>query len=170
MQTTIKDQYDAALPGNLVVLPSFRGSAEVESCRAGDAIAPGDAVKLGDGTDSSVLPMAAADDAKLAYGVAVRSHSNFPLTPNITTGDGAYPVSKNSNIGIAVGGPIWVAVKAGQTPKKGDLAAPAARNATTGYMEWVVLASGQSKFRFDSTVKQGGVAQIRVESGALLGE
>ena len=43
MQTTIKDDFDAGLPGDLAVLPSFRSSARVTSRRAGGEVAPGDA-------------------------------------------------------------------------------------------------------------------------------
>lgn len=171
MQTEIKSQYDAGAPGDLVTLPSFTSAAKVESCRSGGVIYPGDGVKLGgDGSDSTVVPMSTTDDASLLYGVAVRAHSNMPTMPNFGDGSNAYPVSANSNIGIDVDGTIYVAVKSGQTPKKGDLAAPTGRNATTNYMEWGVITTGQTAAKFDSGILPGGVAKLLVVEGALLGK
>lgn len=170
MQTTIKSQYDAGSPGDLVILPSFNSAAKVESCRAGGPIAPGDAVKLETGADSSVIALEAADDASIAYGVAVSAHSNMPTMPAFGNAGTAFAVSKNSNQGIVTNGPICVAVKSGQTPKRDDLAKPVGRNSTTGFMEWGVATSGQSRFKFASPVLPGGIAHVMVIEGALLGK
>lgn len=169
MQTDIKREYDAASPGNVAVLPSFRGSAEVMSCRAAADIYPGDAVKLLDGTDTSIIPMLDVDDASVAYGIATRSHSNFPFTPQITSGHTESPVTKNSTQGVVINGPIWVKLAAGANPKIGDLAIPTERN-INGSMQWAVATAGQSRFVFAGVRQNGGVAIVRVESGALLGE
>jgi hypothetical protein len=170
MQTVIKSQYDAGAPGDLVVLPSFNSAAKVESCRAGAAIYPGDAVKLVDGADSSVVPLESTDDVTVAYGVAISAHSNMPAMPTFGSNDTAFGVSANVPQGIVTNGPVCVAVASGETPKKGLLATPTGRNDISGFMEWGVLATGQSLFRFDSPVLQGGVAHIIVVEGALLGK
>ncbi|MNB60015.1 Bacterial Ig-like domain (group 2) [compost metagenome] len=170
MQTVIKSQYDAGKPGDLVVLPSFKSAATVESCRAGAAVFPGDAVKLVDGNDSSVVPLEDTDDVTVAYGVAVSAHSNMPAMPSFGNNDTAYGVSANVPQGVVTNGPICVAVKSGEAPNKKALAKPLGRNATTGFMEWGVAATGQSRFRFDSGVLNGGVAYIVVVDGALLGK
>ncbi|TNV17873.1 Ig domain-containing protein [Buttiauxella sp. B2] len=172
MQTEIKSDYDAGLPGQLAVLPSFNSAAKVRSCRAGGLIYAGDAVKLGT-TDNSVVAWASTDDVTLICGVAVRSHSNFGMTPTRTYGaTSAYAVDANSSQGICEDGPIYVALKSGQTPKNGDLAVPIGRNATSNVMEWGVLAAdgGQTRAKFTTSALLGGVAIIQVVDGALLGK
>ena len=172
MQTEIKTEYDAGLPGQLAVLPSFNSAAKVRSCRAGGLIYPGDAVKLGD-TDNTVVALEAADTADMVCGVAVRSHSNFGMTPTRTYGaTSAYAVDANSVQGACEDGPIYVALKSGQTPKNGDLATPMGRNATSNVMEWGVLAAdgGQTRAKFITGALTGGVAIIQLTDGALLGK
>ncbi|HEY3591928.1 MAG TPA: Ig-like domain-containing protein [Buttiauxella sp.] len=172
MQTEIRNDYDAGLPGQLAVLPSFNSAAKVDSCRAAGLIYAGDAVKLG-ATDNSVEAWEATDDVSLFRGVAVRSHSNFGMTPTRTYGaTAAYAVDANSPQGVCKDGPIFVAVKSGQAPKNGDLAAPIGRNATSNVMEWGVLAAdaGQTRAEFKTGILPGGVAIIQVTDGALLGK
>ncbi|MGK0743573.1 Ig-like domain-containing protein [Yokenella regensburgei] len=172
MQTEIRDDYDAGLPGQLAVLPSFNSAAKVRSCRAGGLIYAGDALKLGN-TDNTVLAMEDADDASLMCGVAVRSHSNFGMSPTRTYGaTSAYAVDANSPQGACEDGLIFVALKAGQTPENGDLAKPLGRNATTNVMEWGVMAadSGQTRAKFVTGIQTGGVAVVQLTDGALLGK
>lgn len=170
MQTEIKTEYDAGLPGQLAVLPSFNSAAKVRSCRAGGSIYPGDAVKPGS-TTNSVVALEAGDAAELMCGVAVRSHSNFGMKPVRTYGaeTSAYAVDENSSQGACEDGPIYVALKAGQNPKYGDLAAPIGRNVKSSIMEWGVLATGQTRAKFITGALPGGVAIIQVFEGALLG-
>ncbi|BBR58934.1 Ig-like domain-containing protein [Klebsiella sp. WP4-W18-ESBL-05] len=169
MQTTIKDDFDAGLPGDLVVLPSFRSSARVSSRRAGGEVAPGDAVKLTSGNDSTVVALADADAATDAIGVAVGAHSNMPATPGFGSNVKIGVVTINCPIGIVEHGPIRVAVKSGDLPKVGDLAIPKGRNTTTGYMEWGVAgADEKTRFRFDTPVQRGGTAVVIVTDGDVL--
>ncbi|WFZ22211.1 Ig-like domain-containing protein [Citrobacter portucalensis] len=172
MQTEIKTEYDAGLPGQLAVLPSFNSAAKVRSCRAGGLIYAGDALKLGD-TTNSVEALETGDTADMICGVAVRSHSNFGMTPTRTYGaTSAYAVDANSLQGSCEDGPIYVALKSGQAPKNGDLATPMGRNATSNVMEWGVLAadSGQTRAKFITGALTGGVAIIQLTDGALLGK
>lgn len=172
MQTDIKTDYDAGLPGQLAVLPSFNSAANVRSCRAGGLIYAGDALKLGD-TDNGVVALEDDDTADMVCGIAVRSHSNFGMTPTRTYGaTSSYAVDANSAQGSCEDGPIYVALKSGQTPKNGDLATPMGRNATSNVMEWGVLAAdgGQTRVQFKTGVLQGGVAIVQVYDGALLGK
>ncbi|GJK95332.1 MULTISPECIES: Ig-like domain-containing protein [Klebsiella] len=169
MQTTIKDDFDAGLPGDLAVLPSFRSSARVTSRRAGGEVAPGDAVKLTSGNDSTCVALPDDGDVTDAIGIAVTAHSNMPATPGFGSNTRIGVVTINCPIGIVENGPIRVAVKAGASPKVGDLAVPKGRNATTGYMEWGVAASGdKSRFRFESPTQRGGTAIVMVIDGELL--
>lgn len=172
MQTEIKTGYDAGLPGQLAVLPSFNSAAQVRSCRAGGLIYAGDAVKLGD-TDNSVVALEDGDTADMVCGVAVRSHSNFAMTPGRVYGaNAAYAVDANSPQGVCEDGPVYVALKSGEAPKNGDLATPIGRNATTNVMEWGVLAAdgGQTSAKFKTGPLPGGVAIIQMTNGALLGK
>ncbi|WP_310607094.1 Ig-like domain-containing protein [Buttiauxella brennerae] len=172
MQTEIKTDYDAGLPGQLAVLPSFNSAAKIDSCRAGGLIYAGDAVKLGT-TDNSVIAWESTDDVTLVRGVAVRSQSNFGMTPTRTYGaTAAYAVDANSSQGVCKDGPIYVAVRSGQAPKNGDFAVPMGRNDTSNVMEWGVLtgATGQTRAEFKTGVLAGGVAIIQVTDGALLGK
>ncbi|HEY2452874.1 MAG TPA: Ig-like domain-containing protein [Scandinavium sp.] len=172
MQTEIKTDYDAGLPGQLAVLPSFNSAAKVRSCRAGGLIYAGDALKLGS-TDNSVVALEDGDTADMICGVAVRSHSNFGMTPTRTYGaTSAYAVDANSAQGSCEDGPIYVALKSGQAPKNGDLATPMGRNATSNVMEWGVLAAdgGQTRAKFITSALTGGVAIIQITDGALLGK
>lgn len=172
MQTEIKRDYDAGLPGQLAVLPSFNSAAKVDSCCAGGLIYAGDAVKFGT-TDNSVIAWEATDDVTLVRGVAVRSHSNFGMTPTRTYGaTAAYAVDESSSQGVCKDGPIYVAVRSGQAPVNGDLAVPLGRNATSNVMEWGVLAgeTGQTRAEFKTGVLSGGVAIIQITDGALLGK
>lgn len=171
MQTEIKTDYDAGTPGQLAVLPSFNSAAKVRSCRVEGVIYPGDAVKLGSTTNSIKPYDAATDTSDLFTGVAVRSHINFPMAPTLGYGPGNnYPLNTNSPQGACEDGPIWVAVKAGQSPKNGDLAAPTGRNATTNVMEWGVITTGQTRAKFVTGVLPGNVAAIQLTDGALLGK
>lgn len=172
MQTEIKTEYDAGLPGQLAVLPSFNSAAKVRSCRAGGLIYAGDALKPGD-TDNTVVALETGDTADMVCGVAVRSHSNFGMTPTRTYGaTSAYAVDANSPQGCCEDGPIYVALKSGQTPKNGDLATPMGRNATSNVMEWGVLAAdgGQTRAKFITGALTGGVAIIQLTDSALLGK
>lgn len=166
MQTTIKSDFDAGLPGDLAVLPSFRSSARVESHRAGGDIAPGDAVKLTSGNDSTVVALPDNGEATDSIGIAVGAHSNMPAMPDFGSNVKIGVVTVNCPIGIVEHGPIRVAVKSGESPKVGDLAEPKGRNTTTGYMEWgVVGSSDKSRFRFATTVQRGGTAVVMVTDG-----
>ncbi|EPN4102934.1 Ig-like domain-containing protein [Enterobacter hormaechei] len=166
MQTTIKSDFDAGLPGDLAVLPSFRSSARVESHRAGGDIAPGDAVKLTSGNDSTVVALPDNGEATDSIGIAVGAHSNMPAMPGFGSNVKIGVVTVNCPIGIVEHGPIRVAVKSGESPKVGDLAEPKGRNTTTGYMEWgVVGSSDKSRFRFATTVQRGGTAVVMVTDG-----
>ncbi|EHA1940979.1 hypothetical protein JKH05_004676, partial [Salmonella enterica] len=78
MQTTIKSDFDAGSPGDLATLPSFRSSARVTSRRAGGEVAPGDAVKLTSGNDSTCVALPDGGDVTDAIGIAVAAHSNMP--------------------------------------------------------------------------------------------
>lgn len=171
MQTEIKNDYDAGIPGQLAVLTSFNSAAKVRSCRVEGVIYPGDAVKPGS-TTNSVVPWDAATDApEDVTGVAVRAHTNMPMRPTLGYGAGNnYPVDTNSPVGACEDGPIYVAVKAGEAPVYGDLAEPLARNATTNVMEWGVLAAGQTRAKFVTGVLPGNVAIIQIVDGALLGK
>lgn len=169
MQTTIKSDFDAGLPGDLAVLPSFRSSARVESHRAGGDIAPGDAVKLTSGNDSTVVALPDNGDATDSIGIAVGAHSNMPAMPGFGSNVKIGVVTVNCPIGIVEHGPIRVAIKSGESPKVGDLAEPKGRNTTTGYMEWgVVGSSDKSRFRFATTVQRGGTAVVMVTDGDSL--
>lgn len=169
MQTTIKSDFDAGLPGDLAVLPSFRSSARVESHRAGGDIAPGDAVKLTSGNDSTVVALPDNGEATDSIGIAVGAHSNMPAMPGFGSNVKIGVVTVNCPIGIVEHGPIRVAVKSGESPKVGDLAEPKGRNTTTGYMEWgVVGSSDKSRFRFATTVQRGGTAVVMVTDGDSL--
>ncbi|HCB1742892.1 MULTISPECIES: Ig-like domain-containing protein [Citrobacter] len=166
MQTTIKGDFDAGLPGDLAVLPSFRSSARVSSRRAGGEVAPGDAVKLTSGNDSTVVALA---NATVTIGIAVSAHSNMPAMPGFGSNTRIGVVTINCPIGVVENGPVRVAVKAGESPKVGDLAIPKGRNNTTGYMEWGVANSGdKSRFRFETTTQRGGTAIVMVVDGELL--
>ncbi|BDN97304.1 TPA: Ig-like domain-containing protein [Citrobacter braakii] len=169
MQTTIKDDFDAGLPGDLGVLPSFRSSARVTSRRAGGEVAPGDAVKLASGNDSTCLALPDNGDVEDAIGIAVSAHSNMPAMPGFGSNTKIGVVTINCPVGIVEYGPIRVAVKSGESPKVGDLAVPKGRNATTGYMEWGVAASGdKSRFRWETPVQRGGTALVMVTDGDAL--
>lgn len=169
MQTTIKSDFDAGLPGDLAVLPSFRSSARVESHRAGGDIAPGDAVKLTSGNDSTVVALPDNGEATDSIGIAVGAHSNMPAMPGFGSNIKIGVVTVNCPIGIVEHGPIRVAIKSGESPKVGDLAEPKGRNTTTGYMEWgVVGSSDKSRFRFATTVQRGGTAVVMVTDGDSL--
>jgi len=171
MQLTIKNDFDAGLPGDLAVLPSFRSSARVTSHRAGGEVAPGDAVKLTSGNDSTVVALPDAGAATDAIGIAVGAHSNMPASPGFGSNVKIGVVTLNCPIGIVEAGPIRVAVKSGESPKIGDLATPKGRNITTGYMEWGVAGSGdKSRFRFESTMQRGGTAIVMVTDGDSLAE
>lgn len=166
MQTTIKSDFDAGLPGDLAVLPSFRSSARVESHRAGGDIAPGDAVKLTSGNDSTVVALPENGEATDSIGIAVGAHSNMPAMPGFGSNVKIGVVTVNCPIGIVEHGPIRVAIKSGESPKVGDLAEPKGRNTTTGYMEWGVTGSSdKSRFRFATTVQRGGTAVVMVTDG-----
>lgn len=169
MQTTIKGDFDAGMPGDLAVLPSFRSSARVESHRAGSEIAPGDAVKLTSGNDTTVVALPNNGDATDAIGIAVGAHSNMPAMPGFGSNVKVGVVTLNCPIGIVEYGPIRVAVKSGESPKVGDLAIPKGRNTTTGYMEWGVAGtSDKSRFRFASPTQKGGTAIVMVTDGDSL--
>lgn len=169
MQTTIKSDFDAGLPGDLAVLPSFHSSARVESHRAGGDIAPGDAVKLTSGNDSTVVALPDNGEATDSIGIAVGAHSNMPAMPGFGSNIKIGVVTVNCPIGIVEHGPIRVAIKSGESPKVGDLAEPKGRNTTTGYMEWgVVGSSDKSRFRFATTVQRGGTAVVMVTDGDSL--
>ncbi|MGV2721508.1 UNVERIFIED_CONTAM: Ig-like domain-containing protein [Enterobacter roggenkampii] len=169
MQLTIKDDFDAGLPGDLAVLPSFRSSARVTSHRAGGDVAPGDAVKLTSGNDSTVVALPNAGVATDAIGIAVGAHSNMPAMPGFGSNVKIGVVTINCPIGIVEEGPIRVAVKSGESPKVGDLAIPKGRNTATGYMEWGVAGtSDKSRFRFESPVQRGGTAIVMVTDGDSL--
>ncbi|HCC5980196.1 TPA: Ig-like domain-containing protein [Citrobacter freundii] len=169
MQTTIKGDFDAGLPGDLAVLPSFRSSARVSSRRAGGEVAPGDAVKLTSGNDSTCVALPDGGDVTDAIGIAVTAHSNMPAMPGFGSNTRIGVVTINCPIGIVENGPIRVAVKSGESPKVGDLAIPKGRNVTTGYMEWGVANSGdKSRFRFESNTQRGGTAIVMVVDGELL--
>ncbi len=169
MQTTIKSDFDAGLPGDLAVLPSFRSSARVESHRAGGDIAPGDAVKLTSGNDSTVVALPDNGEATDSIGIAVGAHSNMPAMPGFGSNVKIGVVTVNCPIGIVEHGPIRVAIKSGESPKVGDLAEPKGRNTTTGYMEWGVAGSSdKSRFRFATTVQRGGTAVVMVTDGDSL--
>ncbi|EPQ4686360.1 Ig-like domain-containing protein [Citrobacter freundii] len=170
MQTTIQSDFDAGLPGDLVTLMSFRSSARVQSHRAGGEIAPGDAVKLTSGNDSTVVALPSSGDATDAIGIAVGAHSNMPAMPGFGSNVKPGVVTLNCPIGIVEEGPIRVAVKSGESPKVGDLAVPKGRNAN-GYMEWGVAgASEKSRFRFESPTQRGRIptAIVMVTDGDSL--
>lgn len=169
MQTTIKSDFDAGSPGDLAVLPSFRSSARVTSHRAGGEVAPGDAVKLGSGNDSTVIALPDNGAATDALGIAVSAHSNMPATPGFGSNTKIGSVTINCPVGIVENGPIRVAVKAGEAPKVGDLAVPKGRNTTTGYMEWGVAgSSAKSRFRFETPTQRGGTAIVMVTDGDVM--
>ncbi|VDY42103.1 Bacterial Ig-like domain (group 2) [Salmonella enterica subsp. enterica serovar Daytona] len=169
MQTTIKSDFDAGSPGDLATLPSFRSSARVTSRRAGGEVAPGDAVKLTSGNDSTCVALPDGGDVTDAIGIAVTAHSNMPAMPGFGSNTRIGVVTINCPIGIVENGPIRVAVKSGESPKVGDLAVPKGRNVTTGYMEWGVANSGdKSRFRFESNTQRGGTAIVMVVDGELL--
>lgn len=169
MQLTIKNDFDAGLPGDLAVLPSFRSSARVSSHRAGGDVAPGDAVKLTSGNDSTVVALPNNGAATDAIGIAVGAHSNMPAMPGFGSNVKIGVVTVNCPIGIVEEGPIRVAVKSGESPKVGDLAVPKGRNTTTGYMEWGVAGtSDKSRFRFETPVQRGGTAIVMVTDGDSL--
>lgn len=169
MQTTIKSDFDAGSPGDLATLPSFRSSARVTSHRAGGEVAPGDAVKLGSGNDSTVVALPDNGAVTDALGIAVSAHSNMPATPGFGSNTKIGAVTINCPVGIVEHGPIRVAVKAGESPKVGDLAAPKGRNTTTGYMEWGVAgSSAKSRFRFETPTQKGGTAIVMVTDGDVM--
>lgn len=169
MQLTVKNDFDAGLPGDLAVLPSFKSSAKVKSRRAGGEVAPGDAVKLGSGNDSTIVALPTNGDVTDAIGIAVGAHSNMPSMPTFGSNTRIGVVTINCPVGIVENGPIRVAVKAGETPKEGDLAIPKGRNSTTGYMEWGVAGStDKSRFRFETPVQRGGTAVVMVTDGDSL--
>ncbi|QLX25509.1 Ig domain-containing protein [Citrobacter freundii] len=169
MQTTIKSDFDAGLPGDLAVLPSFRSSARVTSHRAGGDVAPGDAVKLTSGNDSTVVALPDNGDATDSIGIAVGAHSNMPAMPGFGSNVKIGVVTVNCPIGIVEHGPIRVAIKSGESPKVGDLAVPKGRNSATGYMEWGVAGSSvKSRFRFETPAQRGGTAVVMVTDGDSL--
>lgn len=169
MQLTIKSDFDAGLPGDLAVLPSFKSSARVTSRRAGGEVAPGDAVKLTSGNDSTCVALPDGAAAADSLGIAVGAHSNMPSMPTFGGNTRIGIVNINCPIGIVENGPIRVAVKSGEAPKTGDLAAPKGRNATTGYMEWGVAAADEkTRFRFETPIQRGGTAVVMVVDGELL--
>ncbi|MBJ8954466.1 Ig-like domain-containing protein [Citrobacter braakii] len=169
MQTTIKSDFDAGLPGDLAVLPSFRSSARVTSHRAGGDVAPGDAVKLTSGNDSTVVALPDNGDATDSIGIAVGAHSNMPAMPGFGSNVKIGVVTVNCPIGIVEEGPIRVAIKSGESPRVGDLAVPKGRNSATGYMEWGVAGSSvKSRFRFETPVQRGGTAVVMVTDGDSL--
>ncbi|WP_410735118.1 Ig-like domain-containing protein [Citrobacter koseri] len=169
MQTTIKSDFDAGLPGDLAVLPSFRSSARVTSRRAGGEVAPGDAVKLTSGNDSTCIALPDDGNAADAIGIAVTAHSNMPSMPGFGSNTRIGVVTINCPVGIVENGPIRVAVKSGESPKVGDLAVPKGRNATTGYMEWgVAEQDAKTRFRFETPTQRGGTAIVMVVDGELL--
>lgn len=173
MQTVIRQNYVAGLPGQLANLPSFKSSAQVISCRAGEDIPPGEPVILGSGIDSTVYKTQSAGSGTLAIGISVRSHSNMPTTPQFgsNTVDGV--AGKNTPVGIVTSGPVFVKLASGQTPSIGDLALPFERDATTGVMKWSVAAAGggdASRFRFASPALRGGVAVVMVIDGEPMSE
>lgn len=171
MQTEIKTGYDAGMPGQLAVLPSFNGAAKVRSCRVEGVIYAGDALKPGSTTNSVVPWDSTADSPDAVTGVAVRSHINMPMAPTLGYGAGNnYPVDTNSPLGACEDGPIYVALKLGEIPAYGDLAAPLGRNASTNVMEWGVLESGQTRAKFVTGILPGNVAIIQMVDGALLGK
>lgn len=171
MQTEIKTEYDAGSPGQLAVLPSFNSAADVRSCCAEGTIYPGDALIAGSASNGVLAWTAGTDTTDEVIGVAVRSHSNFPRMPTLGYGDtNAYPVDQYSTQGSCENGPIFVALKSGQDPQYGDLAAPVSRNASTNYMEWGVITTGQTRAKFVSGVLPGNVAVIQITDGALLGK
>ncbi|EAS1882522.1 hypothetical protein LT02_001395 [Salmonella enterica] len=165
MQTDIKRSYDAALPGQLAVLPSFRGGAEVETLTVHATIYPGDPVNYYDPAHNNSVITAVNGDC---VGIAVRSHSNLQRVPQIDTTDGAYPVDKGLPIGVVVNGPIWVRWGGTGTPKIGGYAVPGTTRGTDGYIPWGVAAAGaKTRFTFASLPQQGNVIAVRVDSGAV---
>lgn len=171
MQTTIRSNYVAALPGQLAVLPSFKSAAQVTPHRCGADIPPGEPVILGSGADTTVLPFPDGGDVTAPIGISVRSHSNMPTTPQFgsNTVDGV--AGKNTPLGIVENGPVYVAVQSGQVPAIGDLAVPGARDATTGVMRWAVAGAGvSSRFRFASPMQRGGVAVVMVTNGDVMAD
>lgn len=169
MQTDVKNSYDAALPGNLLVLPSFRGGAEVLSCTAttdstNQQIYPGDPVYYYSGSSNLVCPATKTMAAKFVIGVAVRSHTNFDREPKIATTEGG--ISNKTPIGIVINGPIWVKWNKTGSPKINDYASWGDRD-SDGYTTWGVSAAGATtRFRFATTPQQGDVIGIYVDSGA----
>lgn len=169
MQTVIRDDFAPGLPGDLAVLPSFKSSARVTSHRAAGDIAPGDAVQLTSGNDSSVVAMPNGGDGTKTIGVAVGAHSNMPASPSFGSNTKVGVVTVNCPIGIVEAGPIRIAVKPGVFPKVGDLAVPKSRNAVSGYMEWDIAgASEKSRFRFETNVQRNGTAIIMVTDGDVM--
>ncbi|ECJ3936009.1 hypothetical protein YT28_03265 [Salmonella enterica subsp. salamae] len=165
MQTDIKRSYDAALPGQLAVLPSFRGGAEVITRTVYSTVYPGDPVTYHSPTSNDTVVTAPNGDC---LGIVVRSHSNFQRVPQIATTDDAYPVDKNLPVGIAINGPIWVRWGGTGTPKIGGYAAPGSTRGSDGYIPWGVAASGaKTRFTFASLPQEGDVIAIRVDSGAV---
>ncbi|EAT2666423.1 hypothetical protein AB1226_001035 [Salmonella enterica subsp. enterica] len=165
MQTDIKRSYDAALPGQLAVLPSFRGGAEVITRTVYSNIYPGDPVCYHTAQADDKVVTAPNGDC---IGIAVRSHSNFQRVPQIDTTDGAYPVDKGLPIGVVINGPIWVRWGGTGTPKLGGYATPGTTRGTDGYIPWGVAAAGaKTRFTFASLPQQGNVIAVRVDSGAV---
>lgn len=169
MQTSIKQDYDAALPGQLAVLPSFKSSARVTPHRCGADIPPGEPVILGSGADSTVLPFPDGGDVTTPVGISVRANANMPSMPTFgsNTVDGV--AGKNTPVGVVENGPVYVRLATGEVPSVGDLAVPVSRDATTGVMRWGVAgASVSSRFRFASPAQRGGVAVVMVTDGDVL--
>ncbi|EEI3459153.1 hypothetical protein G3D33_001430 [Salmonella enterica subsp. salamae] len=165
MQTDIKRNYDAALPGQVAVLPSFRGGAEVITRTVYASITPGDPVDYHSPSSSDKIITDVNGDC---IGIAVRSHSNFQRVPQIDTTDGAYPVDKGLPIGVVVNGPVWVRWGGTGTPKLGGFAVPGTTRDTDGYIPWGVAAAGaKTRFTFASLPQQGNVIAVRVDSGAV---
>lgn len=170
MQTDIKSQYDAALPGDLAVLPSFRGSAEVVSMTALADVYAGDPVYLsGQTLGDYVSPATGLADMSTVIGIAVRSHTNLQKVPTLDASTGAekeYPVTRNMPIGIVINGPVWVRAGVAAGIVVGGYAIPGARDAAGSTM-WVAAAVGvKTRFRFAGLVKPGNVVAVYVQSGA----
>lgn len=165
MQTDIKRSYDAALPGQLAVLPSFRGSAEVISLTVYSSITPGDPVDYHSPSSNDTIITDVNGDC---VGIAVRSHTNFQRVPQIDTTDGAYPVDKGLPVGVVINGPVWVKWDGTGAPKLGGYAVPASSRSSDGYIHWGVAASGaKTRFTFASLPQQGDVIAVYVNSGAV---
>lgn len=169
MQTVIRENYVAGLPGQLAVLPSFKSSARVTPHRCGADIPPGEPVILGSGADSTILPFPDGGDVTLPIGISVRANANMPTMPSFgsNTVDGV--AGKNTPVGVVENGPVFVKVASGQTPANGDLAVPVGRDATTGIVTWGVAgATVSSRFRFASAMQRGGVAVVMVTDGDVM--